>query len=331
MDAKTTRIGMILVPDFNLLAATAFLDGFRAANYLSGIRLYEWTILSPSGSSIRASNGMVMAAGPLDQQNLADVFDMVVVNSSWTPEAHRSPQLFNWLRQQARAGARLGGLDTGVFLLGYAGLLGEARYVVHFEHIAALREIFPDINIDAGLFSLEASRFSAAGGVATLDLALTMIGEVHGADLAQAAQSYVFHERIRTGVERQTDFHMSGGGFVPRILAEALNIMQSHLDQPLKISEIAHKAGISQRQLDRIFVQYTGQSPVRNYLEIRLSHAHRLVTQTDLNLLEVAVASGFSSREHFSRAYKKRFGLTPSAGRLQGRTPFQFRADIPPR
>jgi len=322
---------MVLIPDFNLFAATAFLDGFRAANYLAGVRLYEWSMISHAGREIRASNGMMISVQECDQLSVANTFDLVVINSSWTPEAHRDPLLFNWLRKQARGGARLGGLDTGVFLLGYAGLLGTASYALHFEHIAAAQEIFPDIRIHEGLFTHERSRFSAAGGVAALDLALNMIGEEHGAELAQAAASYVFHERIRSGAERQTDLHMHGGGNFPPILLQALSLMRSNLEQPLKISEVAGELDISQRQLDRVFIRFTGQSPVQNYLDIRLSHAYRLVTQTDLNFLEVAVASGFSSREHFSRAYKKRFGLSPSDGRLGGRTPFQFRTDISSR
>ena len=328
---NTTRIGMVLIPDFNLLAATAFLDGFRAANYLAGTRLYECSVLSHAGAEVRASNGMIISAQSLDHGSGGDDFDLVVINSSWTPEAHRNPELLNWLRKQARAGARLGGLDTGPFLLGYAGLLGEASYVVHFEHIASVQEIFPDIRLHEGLFTHEGSRFSAAGGVAALDLALSMIGQDHGRELAQAAAFYVFHERVRSEAERQTDFYLAGGGEFPQSLSKALSMMRSNLEQPLKISEIADDLDISQRQLDRIFIRYTGQSPVQNYLEIRLSHAESLVTQTDLNFLEVAIASGFSSREHFSRSYKKRFGLAPSEGRHRGRTPFQFRADIPPR
>jgi len=83
---------------------------------------------------------------------------------------------------------------------------------------------------------------------------------------------------------------------------------------------------MSQRQLDRLFQRYVGRSPVIYYRDIRLDRARGLVTQTDMRLAEVALASGFASPVHFSRAYRDRFGVPPRKDRIEGRIPFEYRA-----
>ena len=102
--------------------------------------------------------------------------------------------------------------------------------------------------------------------------------------------------------------------------------MESNLEPPLPLSAIAASVELSQRQLERLFRGHTGVTPVQYYLEVRLDRARGMVTQTELPLLEIAVACGFNSEEYFSRVYRRRFGLAPSKDRRQGRIPFQFRA-----
>ncbi len=84
--------------------------------------------------------------------------------------------------------------------------------------------------------------------------------------------------------------------------------------------------GLSSRHLQRLFAYYTGKTPVQFYLDLRLDRARGLVTQTELSLVEIAGSCGFTRSETFSRAYKKRFGITPGRDRIEGRVPFQFRS-----
>jgi len=102
--------------------------------------------------------------------------------------------------------------------------------------------------------------------------------------------------------------------------------MQQHLENPLPIPELCARTGISHRQLNRLFDRYIGKSPSLYYRDIRLDRARGLVTQTDMLLSEIAIASGFSSPALFSRAYRERFGLPPRTDRVEGRIPFEFRA-----
>jgi len=102
--------------------------------------------------------------------------------------------------------------------------------------------------------------------------------------------------------------------------------MEENLETPLPIAELCQRVGLSHRQPDRLFAQCVRKTPALYYRDIRLDRARGLVTQTDLAMSEIAVASGFSSQIHFSRAYKDRLGLPPSKDRIQGRITFEFRA-----
>ncbi|MEM6944615.1 MAG: helix-turn-helix domain-containing protein, partial [Pseudomonadota bacterium] len=121
------------------------------------------------------------------------------------------------------------------------------------------------------------------------------------------------------------------GASVPPKLRAAIRLMEQNLEAPIPIPEIAQSAGLSPRQLERLFGFYVCTSPLQYYRDIRLDRARGLVTQTEMPVWEIAVACGFASPEHFSRAYRARFGLPPRADRQEGRVPFEFRAWPMPR
>ncbi len=326
MAGTTCALGMLLLPEFNALAATAFIDPFRAANYLHGSILYSWPMLSVNGGPVSASNGMEIGT----EHGIASAppaVDFLIVNASWAPERSRTPALQNGLRRAARAGVVLGGLDTGAFVLAYAGLMAGHRAAVHYEHIAAYRELFPDSPMDESLFVIDRDRMTCCGGLAAADLALEIIRLQHGIDLANAAARFMFHERLRSGEEGQLPTTREPVGYAaPKLLREAIVLMERTLEHPLSIGDIVAEVGLSQRQLERLFKTHTGVTPLRYYVDVRLDRARGLVTQTDLPIVEVAAACGFGGAAQFTRAYKRRFGLVPRQDRIKGRVPLQFRS-----
>ncbi len=317
---------MLLLDGFNAMAMQAFLDPFRASNYLRSRNLYSWSFLGHDSASVTASNGLTvskLSAFPSEK----DAFDLLVVNASWGAERFRKPELLKGLRSAAHKGLAICGVDTGGFLLAYAGLLTGRRAAVHYEHIAAFRELFPDTRMDEDLFVIDGEILTCCGGLATADLALEIVRLQQGLELANAAGRYIFHDRLRAGDEKQLPERQEPVGYAaPVKLREAIIIMERNLEHLIGITEIAKAVNLSQRQLGRLFQRHTGVSPVRYYLDVRLDRARGLLTQTELPILEVAIACGFTSNAQFSRAYKTRFGLSPSKDRLEGRIPFQFRS-----
>ena len=322
----TFKIGLFLLEGFNSLAMHAFIDPFRCTNYLCGARLYEWVFLGVDSSTVVASNGVTIG----DLVPITDVpadLDLLVINASWSVERFNQPRLLSWLRTQAKKGVTLCGLDTGAFVLGFAGLLKHRKAAVHYEHIAAFRETFPDTRMDEDLFVIDGDRLTCCGGGAASDLALEVLRLQQGIDIANAVGRYIFHERLRAGREGQLPARNEPiGSSVPAKLREAIVLMERNLEHLLAIGEVARQVDLSQRQMERLFKTHTGVSPVRYYLDVRLDRARGLVTQTELPITTIAVACGFTSGARFTRAYKERFGLAPSRDRIEGRVPFQFRS-----
>jgi AraC family carnitine catabolism transcriptional activator len=162
--------------------------------------------------------------------------------------------------------------------------------------------------------------------VAAIDLALEIIRMQHGIELANAAARYIFHERLRDSGEAQIPRHLQPVGYqVPDKLREAILLMERNIEEPLTQPELAAYLGFSVRQLQRIFRQHIGLTPVRYYRNVRLDRARGLVTQTEMQMRDIAALCGFSRAEQFSRAYLHRFDITPTRDRIEGRIPFQFR------
>lgn len=324
--AASCRIAVLILPSFNAMATMALLDPFRAANYLSAAPLYGWQVVALADEPVTASNGLGVG-GALPLSRAGTDFDFVFVSASWTPERYRHKPIFDWLRRCARAGAALGGLDTGAFVLGYAGLLDGRRATVHYEHAAAFRELFPEIEASDALFVIEGNRLTCCGGMAAGDMALEIIRMQHGIDLANASARYIFHDRLRSSAEEQSPQHHEPVGYAaPYKLRQAIILMERHLETPRSLAAIATACGLSQRHMERLFREHTGVTPVRYYMDVRLDRARGMITQTEMSVLQVSVACGFASPEYFARVYRRRFGLTPREDRIAGRVPFQFRS-----
>ncbi len=319
-------IAMLVTPHFNAAATTGFLDPFRAANYLRGQTLFQWDLWSETGGPCPASNGMSVDTKPLsDLPDLAGC--LLVVSSSWTPEAYATASVLSAVRHGSRAGSMVAALDTGAFILARAGVLKGRSATCHYEHIDAFAEKFPDVDLREDLMVFDRNYATCAGGSASLDFGLILLQQMHGDTLANAAAKYLCHNSIRHPGTRQADTSSEPlGPTAPLKLHLAIDVMERNLENPLPIPDICQRAGISQRQLDRLFQSHVRATPAQYYRDIRLDRARGLVTQTRMSITQVAQASGFGSQDHFARAYKARFGLPPSRDRIEGRVPFEFRA-----
>lgn len=323
---RLVELLILVAPNFNLTATVAFIDPFRALNYLEGAIRFRWRLASVGGGPCAASNGLAVDTSDLAQVG-SSAYDFVVVSTSWSPEAAAKPSLLAALRRWARSGAVIGALDTGSFVLADAGLLSGKRATVHYEHIDALQELHADIDVSQDIFVYDGRLFTCSGGIAGADMALQLIRAVAGDAAANAAARYIFHPTLRPAGSPQNPAGAEPlGSTAPDAVKNAILIMEQHLEDALSVPEICAKLKLSHRQLDRLFLRYVGRPPALYYRDIRLDRARSLVTQTDMLISEVAMASGFASQVNFSRAYRDRFGLSPRMDRVEGRIPFEFRA-----
>jgi len=303
------RIAFVLVPRFSMMAFTSAVEPLRLANRLSGQELYSWCTFSTDGEPIAASNGYrIEAEASLER---ADNFGTIVVCAGLDVHRVHDKQLFAWLRKMHRQGAVLGAVCTGSHILARAGLLDGYRCTIHWENLAGFAEEFPDIEVTTELFEIDRNRFTCSGGTAAIDLMLNMIAMQHGHELAAQVADQFMHERIRDQHDHQRiSLPARLGVRHPKLLA-VIDQMEKNLEEPLSRSELARGTGLSTRQLERLFRKYLGRSPARYYLELRLNKARLLLLQTNMSVIDVALACGFVSASHFSKCYRDFFGHTP--------------------
>jgi len=220
-------------------------------------------------------------------------------------------RLMNWARREARRGVAFGGLCTGTYLLAKSGLLQGRRATIHWENRESLIEEFPDLEVSSAVFVVDHNRYSAAGGAAAADLMLKLISEDHGADLANAVADQMIYTTARTNKDEQRLSIPTRIGVRHPKLGGVIKMMEGNLEDPISPPELAAQAGMSTRQLERLFRRYLNRSPKRYYMELRLQKARNLLMQTDMSVINVALASGFASPSHFSKCYRAHFNTTP--------------------
>ncbi len=303
------RIGFVLIPSFSMIAFTSAVEPLRLANRASGRELYAWTLCSPDGAPVTASNGMTLhPVGGLD--GAADGSAIVVCSGV---DVHRfdNRHLLSWLRRADRRGVDIGAVCTGSHILARAGLLDGYRCTIHWENLAAFAEDFPDIEVTTELFEIDRNRFTCSGGTGAIDMMLNVIAMQYGHELAAAVADQFMHERIRDQHDHQRmSLPARLGVRHPKLLA-VIDQMEQNLEEPLGRGQLARNAGLSTRQLERLFRKYLNRSPARYYLELRLNKARLLLLQTNMSVIDVALACGFVSASHFSKCYRDFFGRTP--------------------
>jgi transcriptional regulator GlxA family with amidase domain len=307
----------LLVPEFSLMPYTAAAEPLRVANRMGGGALYRWSTASCDGAPVRASNGTLIHV----DASLADceAADAIVVCAGLNVYANLDAAVLAHLRRQSRRGILIGSVCTGSAVLAAAGLLDGHRCTVHWEEIESLAENYPGLQVTRSLFEIDRERFTCSGGTAPLDLMLHFITADFGRELGSRVADQMLHHSARPASEPQRlELTERTGVRHPRLL-DVLAEMEANLENPQPLAALAERAGLSRRQMERLFAQSLGIRPAAYYRALRLQRARQLVKQTGLSMMEVAVATGFSSATHFAKAYGELHGMTPSRDREAGR------------
>ena len=319
MDASVARsrtITFFLAPNFSLIAFASAIEPLRLANRHLGYSYYNWRLISLDGQPTKASNGVeVTVDGDLDQEKRRvhgeDRPDMVFVCSGLKVERFDSKPLHAWLRQLSRGTATVGALCTGAWILARAGLLNGKRCAIHWEHLPGFSEAFPEVDVYADLFEVDRNIYTCAGGTASLDMMFQIINEDHGETVVNRVCEQCLTDRVRNPHDRQRLPLRARLGIHDTKVLYIIELMEANISEPLSLVELANYAGLSRRQIERIFRRAMGRSPARYYLELRLDRARHLLLQSNLPVVEVAVACGFVSASHFSKCYREFYARSP--------------------
>ncbi|GAB4303502.1 MAG: GlxA family transcriptional regulator [Roseovarius sp.] len=304
------RFVFVLLEQFTLLSFAAAVESLRIANRMAGRTLYSWALAGHSadgtvGCSAGARFQLDMGLEALGRD------DVVMVCGGLDVQKNTTRQVLNWLRREARRGLRIGGLCTASYALARAGLLEGRRATIHWENQDSFAEEFPEVALTKSVFVIDGNRMSTAGGTSSIDLMLQIIADEHGEKLANAVADQMIYAAIRTDQDTQRLSVPTRIGVRHPKLSQVIQMMEANIEEPISPARLARDVGMSTRQLERLFRRYLNRSPKRYYMELRLQKARNLLMQTDMTVINVALACGFASPSHFSKCYRAHYDTTP--------------------
>ena len=307
--ANPRRFTFVLLDQFTLLCYSCAVESLRIANRVSGKKLYEWRNIGEGGEYAQCSAGTYFKLdGDLGETTREET---IVLCGGIDIGSATTKSLLNWMRRERRRGVKMGGLCTAGYSLARAGLLDGKRATIHWENQDSFAEEFEEVTLTKSVFVVDGNVFSTAGGTASIDLMLKFIADDHGEELASAVADQLIYTSIRTDQDTQRLSVPTRIGVRHPKLSSVIQMMENNIEEPISPSLLARDVGMSTRQLERLFRRYLNRSPKRYYMELRLQRARNLLMQTDMSVIDVALACGFASPSHFSKCYRAQYDTTP--------------------
>jgi AraC family transcriptional regulator, glycine betaine-responsive activator len=238
------------------------------------------------------------------------------------------------LRKIAHDGVMLGGLCTGTYALVSSGLLDGYDCTIHWENMAGLRENNRRVTFLEEIFVIDRDRITCTGGIDPVDMMLSLVKARFGKTLVAEISSQFILERVRDSDDRQYIPLAARMGAGQQTLRKVAELMEANFEEPLTAVELAQLAGLSLRQIQRMFHETLGTTPTKYYLRLRLQRARALLVQSDMSITQIAVACGFQSACHFSKSYRAMYSRSPRSERQQplfgdaAKTPSGRRRDV---
>lgn len=314
----TYTVAFLVYPDFSLLNLTGPAAVFETANLelrMSGRKpLYAIEVISTTGGLVRSGSGIAMQTRPLAQLRAAQVHTALIVGAHMDKvlDVTPGPSMRRWALRCERAATRFGAICTGAFVLAALGLLDGKRAATHWAGCAVLGEKYPSVSVDAdALYVVDGKIWTSAGGSAGIDMALAMVSRDLGAAMAsQVAKGLVLYAR-RPGYQSQFSPLLRAQAKVDGPFTELIDWLQSNLHRPLDVPSLAARACLSERNFYRKFVAATGDTPARFIEDIRLDAARMLLSE-GVSLKSIATQVGLAPTARLTRAFERRFGVTPT-------------------
>ncbi|MBX3598641.1 MAG: GlxA family transcriptional regulator [Rhizobiaceae bacterium] len=307
------QFAFLMVERFPMFSLAAAIDILRSANRQLGETFYSWITISADGESVMASNGLPVKV----DYSIADIpnCDILFVAAGLSLDFPGKSKVLSGLRKWGRQGGALGALSVGSYLLAEAGQLDGHRCTLHWENRAAFMEAFPSIDCTGNVFEIDRKRYTCAGGTTSIDLMLAIVRQDLGSTIANQVANQFNYERVRSATDRQRlgpERDLTGKS---EKLKRIVELMADTLDEPLSAVQLAKSAGLSVRQVERLFLRHLNMTPGKYYTRLRLERARELLRQTNMPILDIAVATGFASHSYFAQSYRQHFGRPPSEER----------------
>ena len=315
------RIAIVIHEGVQALDVAGPNDVFAEANaYVATEDRYETLLIAADRRPLRASNNMQIVAD-LGFDEAVDGFDILLVAGGPTlPDAAPDPKLMNWLRLAPDRAKTYGSVCTGAFALGHAGLLDGHRVTTHWQNAQKLAALFPAAHIEQDLIYLRDGRLVTSAGVtAGIDLALALVGQQHGPDVALKVAKRLVVVAQRQGGQSQFSPYLTATADPASPIARIQDYVRSNLAGRHTLKSLAAEVGMSSRNLARHFVQEAGITPHEFVERARIDAARMLLEGSDRALKAVAHDCGFGTADRMRIVFSERLGVTPAQYRASFR------------
>ncbi|WP_309668127.1 GlxA family transcriptional regulator [Tabrizicola sp.] len=306
------RLAFLMFPGFPMACLTSAIEPLRAANEITGHKEFEWRLLAESQSPVRSS-AEVRFEPDATLSNCGEVDHLYLLSppTGQFADARAGSARLRWLE---RTGVVLGAFSGGIFPLARAGLMEGRGCSVHWCYEAAFRAEFPKVEASEAVVLRDKRRITASGAGAVFDLMLRLIEERLGRQCMTEVACWFQHPFVRDENASQKVPVARTGNTADRLLPairEAIRLFENHVEDPLRIPDVAAAVDMSGRHFERLFKRETGQSPLRYYRQLRLSKARQRVLYSNDSLRDIAASVGYLTSAPMARHYTELFGVSP--------------------
>jgi transcriptional regulator GlxA family with amidase domain len=299
------RVGFIIYPAFSPMNF-AVTSVFETANWEVGSAAYEVTLLSENGGPVATSLGYEIQSSAFKRRT----FDTIIVAGGITAPTP-TPRLLSYLRSGVHRSRRIASICTGALLLAEAGLLDGRRATTHWYYARNMQRDYPRIVVEADrIFTTDGPIWTSAGMSAGVDLALALVENDLGAEIAREVAKILVVYHRRAGGQSQYSTLLDPDAASDRVQT-ALAYAKEHLGTPLSVGTLANAAFLSPRQFSRLFREETGQSPAKAIERLRVESARLMMEAGRFSAEEIARKNGFGNRERMRRSFVRVCGQPP--------------------
>ncbi|WP_119167531.1 GlxA family transcriptional regulator [Algihabitans albus] len=307
------QIGILLFDAFPAMALACLTEPLRVFNSLSGGQRFSWSLLGFQTDRVTSSSGLEIAVSGRFE-SLRRPPDLLALCTGGNATALASPQLVGRLQEEARRGVAFVTVADAPLLLAAANLLDGRQIAIHWQYADLLQESSPAVRLSRDLICLDPPFFSCHGGASAFDLSLELIRHYHGEPYESQLKAWFLYDLAGPGAQRQDDFLFVSDA-EDHLLAAFLELAYASIDRGLTIADMAASLSTAPSTLNRHCRERFGLSAGATLLKLRINRAKRLLSTTRMTNVEIAVACGFSSAEHFATRFRKASGSTPRSYR----------------
>lgn len=303
---RSTSVDILLLPQFSLLTLAALLEPLRRANLVRP--QFKLRLLSVDSHPVPSAAGTLFAVDACICRNTAADYTIVCAE----PNVYVHDRLSDHLRWLWRIGKTIIGIGGGTFLLARAGVLTGRKFTLHWEHRSVFQARWTHLSPTSDVYCRDGRIITCAGEMAAADLILSIIEDHCGSDVGKGIMDRCLISSRRKGTDDQIANAAARFGSRNKHLLAAVSWIEENFQSERGIEEMYGQIGVSQRQLQRLFKMHVGISPHQYLADYRVHQGKLLLAGTNRTIGEIAEQCGYLSTSQFSRAFKKRFGQTPS-------------------